>query len=76
MTNKIIKFISEYQKMEIETINVDTNFAKDIDMSSMDIMQMCCYIEDEFNIEISDEDVYGLRTVGDVVNYVEQKVMG
>jgi acyl carrier protein len=46
---------------------------KDLKMDSLDIVQVIIAMEQEFDIEISDEDVQKFHTFGDVISYVESK---
>ena len=52
---------------------METSF-EDLDADSLDIVELVMAIEEEFNLEISDEEVESIRTVGDVVRYLETKV--
>lgn len=74
MQEKIIEFISNYQGIDKNGINGNTNLVTDLGMASMDIMEMCCQIEDETGIEIMIEDIFDLRTINDVVNYIENEM--
>lgn len=70
---EIFEFISTYQGIGKEKINKSTNLVNDIGMASIDIMQMCCQIEDEYGIEFEMDDTYELQTIEDVADYVMNK---
>lgn len=61
-------------KMDASEINEDTEFIADLHADSVDIATIICDIEDEFNIEIEDEQLEGIETVGDVAERIEQLV--
>ncbi len=44
---------------------------EELDADSLDIVELVMAIEEEFNLEISDEEVENIKTVGDVVRYIE-----
>lgn len=69
---KIREILSEQLDAELETITVDTKIEEDLSADSLDVVELLMSIEDEFGIEIPDEEIEKLRTVGDVVNYIEQ----
>lgn len=54
-------------------IKLDTKFIDDLGADSLDLIDLVMFFEDEYNIEISDEDAEKLLTVGDVVNYIKSK---
>ena len=54
-----------------DIINENTDIAGDLGADSLDVVEMIMTLEDEFAITISDEAVADLKTVGDVVRYIE-----
>ena len=73
MEEKIIKLIAEATKIEESKINLDTNLVDDLNLDSLDIVELMMKMEDEFGIEIPEEDAEGLKTVKDIVTYLEKK---
>ena len=59
-------------KIDASDINEDTEFIADLHADSVDVATIICDIEDEFNIEIEDEQLEGIETVGDVANRIEE----
>ncbi|HWP30258.1 MAG TPA: acyl carrier protein [Fimbriimonadales bacterium] len=57
-----------------EDVTPDARFVEDLGADSLDVVQLVMVLEDKFQIDIPDEDVERLRTVDDVVNYIQQKV--
>ena len=61
-------------KIEASNINESTEFIADLHADSVDIATIICDIEDEFNIEIEDDQLEGIETVGDVAQRIEQLI--
>ena len=51
----------------------DSKLVDDLKADSLDIVELVTSLEEEYNIEISDEDIKNIRTVGDVVRFIESK---
>ena len=73
MEAKIIQFISEATKIDATKINSTTNFVEDLNLDSLDIVELMMKMEDEFGVEIPDDEAEGLKTVQDVVKYLETR---
>ena len=58
-------------KIDASDISEDTEFIADLHADSVDVATIICDIEDEFNIEIEDEQLEGISTVGDVASRIE-----
>lgn len=61
-------------KINLDDIKEDTEFIADLHADSVDIATIICDIEDEFNIEIEDEQLEGIETVGDVADRIEELI--
>ena len=74
----------EFEKLRdiiVEVLNVDENevtmestFIDDLGADSLDVFQIIMGIEEEFDIEIPDDQVEKIKTVGDIVKFIEEKV--
>lgn len=69
---RIREMLAEQLEIEPEKITMESDILEDFDADSLDVVDMVMSLEDEFGIEIPDEQVENLRTVGDVVRYVEE----
>ncbi len=69
MFNKVTEILSKYT--EKEEITNESTFADDLLLTSLDVISIIGEIEDEFDIEITDDDVLKMITVGDLVEYIE-----
>lgn len=56
-----------------EAVTPEARFQEDLGADSLDVVELVMKIEDEFKIEIPDEDAEKIRTVGDAVKYIEEK---
>lgn len=71
---KVKLILSEQLEVEEDTITVDTDIQDDLGADSLDVVDMVMSIEDEFEIEVPDEDIESLRTVGALVSYIESHI--
>lgn len=70
--DKIKDIIIDQLQVEEADVAMETNLMKDLSADSLDAVEIIMAIEDEFGIEIPDEDVENIQTVGDLVKYVEE----
>ena len=68
---KVKAILSEQFDIEEEKITADTSIAEDLGADSLDVVDLLMSIEDEFEIEIPESDVEGIKTVGTLVKYIE-----
>ncbi len=73
MEDKVIKLVSEATKIDIAKIKAETSFVDDLNLDSLDIVELMMKMEDEFGVEIPEEDAEGLKNIQDVVTYLEKK---
>ena len=69
---KIKPMISEKFGIDEAQIKADTRIIEDLGADSLDLVDMLTIIEDDFNIVIPDEAAMNMRTVGDVVDYMQK----
>ena len=70
---QIKAILAEKFDEEEDSITVDTNLAEDLGADSLDLTDILMAIEDEFEVEIPDEDIENIKTVGDIVDYIENR---
>ena len=73
---KISQLLAEQLSIDEEKITMESDILDDFDADSLDIVDMVMNLEDEFGVEVPDEEVENLRTVGDVVRYIEENGAG
>ena len=71
MFDKVKEIISKYT--EAENITEDLSLTNDLALTSLDVVSMVGDFEDAFDIEIADEDVMQIKTVGDILGYLKKK---
>lgn len=73
MENKVIEIIKRQLSIDEDTdITSKTVLAKDLNADSLDAVEIIMALEDEFGVEIPDEEAEKLKTVGDIVNYIKE----
>lgn len=68
---KVKVILAEQFDVEEDTITLDTNLEEDLSADSLDVVDLLMSIEDEFEIEIPDEEIDNIRTVAELVSYIE-----
>ena len=68
---KVKMILADQLEVEEDTINADTDIQDDLGADSLDVVDLIMSLEDEFEIEVPDEDIEKLRTVGALVSYIE-----
>ena len=70
---EVRKLIAEQMHLAVETITEDKRIVEDLGADSLDTVEMLMTLEDNFGIAIPDEEAVNLKTVGDIVKYIEAK---
>ena len=73
MFDKVKELIMEEMDVEESQVTLDASFKDDLEVDSLDLFEMVMTLEDEFDVEIPSEDLESIKTVGDLVNYIEEK---
>ncbi len=69
---KVKEIIVEQLDVEESQITMEASFRDDLEADSLDVVELVMELEDEFDIEIADEEAESINTVGDAVNYIEE----
>jgi acyl carrier protein len=69
--SKVREIISEQLGVSVEQVTPEASFIEDLGADSLDIVELVMALEEQYGMEISDEDAEKIRTVKDVVNYIE-----
>ena len=70
---KVKKIIEEQLGVDAERVKPEASFIDDLGADSLDIVELVMAMEEEFNLEIPDDDAEKLKTVQDVTSYIEGK---
>ena len=71
MMEQLVDIISKQLKAEADEITPDTNIMEDLGADSLDIVELLMAVEESFGVTVPDEDVPGLKTVQNIVDYIE-----
>lgn len=71
---KIKSIIAEQLGVKAEEVTPQASFIDDLGADSLDTVELIMALEEEFNVEIPDEDAEKMGTVGDAIKYIEEKV--
>lgn len=68
----LAEIIEEVTGIEPSEITLEKSFVDDLDIDSLSMVEIAVQTEDKYGVKIPDEDLAGLRTVGDVVTYIQK----
>ena len=72
MFEKIRSIISEQLSIDdVDTITLDTSLTEDLEADSLDAVEVIMALEDEFGLEIPDEEAEHFKTIGDICKFIE-----
>ena len=71
--DRVKKIIVDQLGVDADKVKPEASFIDDLGADSLDIVELVMALEEDFNIEIPDEEAEKARTVGDVMQYVSQK---
>ena len=74
VTEKVNSIIVERLGVDNSSLVPEANLLDDLGADSLDVVELVMALEEEFNIEVPDEDVEGIRTIGDIVQYVGARI--
>lgn len=71
---KIKTILAEQLDANEDELTMDTNIAKDLGADSLDVVELLMSIEDEFEVEIPDEEIENIKTIGDLTEYIQNNM--
>ena len=71
---KVREILCDQLDIDPEDVTLDSNIIEDFGADSLDLVDFVMSLEDEFDKEIPDEDIEGIKTIGDVVSYIENSL--
>ena len=69
---KVKEIIAKELEVDIKQLQPEAKFIEDLGADSLDIVELVMALEEEFGLDIPDEDADKLKTVGDAMNYLQQ----
>src|SRR5271163_2963728 len=71
---KVIEIVCEHLAVNKEQVTRATNFIEDIGADSLDIVELIMELEEEFDIQIPDDQAEKIKTVGEAIDYIEREI--
>lgn len=73
MLERLKDILSKTTGVKVDEINEKSDLKADLGLSSFDLAELACVVEDEFDIEIPNRAITTLKTVGDVIAFIEKQ---
>ena len=74
MLEKMKEIIADQLGVSEDEVTLEASFKEDLDADSLDLFELVMALEEEYDVEIPSDDLAELNTVGDVINYLKDKV--
>ena len=71
---RVSKVVVDRLGVDESEVKLEASFRDDLGADSLDVVELVMELEDEFDMEISDEDAEKIATVGDAISYIESKI--
>lgn len=68
---KVVQILADQLSVDLDKITMDSLLEEDLDADSLDAIDIVMSIEDEFEIEVPDEVIANMKSVADIVNFIE-----
>lgn len=73
MLDNIKTIICDFVNIDPQSLNDKTDLRVDLGLKSLDLVNLAVALEDEFSVEISDREISGISTIGDILDYLRQQ---
>ncbi|MBC8570245.1 acyl carrier protein [Zongyangia hominis] len=71
---KVREILCDQLDVDEEQVTMEASITDDLGADSLDVVDLVMSIEEEFDLEFPDEEVENIKTVGDIVKYIESKI--
>ncbi len=71
---KMVEIIANVMNLDKSTLTMETSFKDDLKADSLDVVEIIMEVENEFGVEISDEEIVNYNTIGDVVRSLDENI--
>lgn len=71
---KVASILAEQLDVEKDKVTMQASITEDLGADSLDVVDLIMSLEEEFNLEIPDEEIEKIKTVSDIVKYIEEKI--
>jgi acyl carrier protein len=73
LESKVRKIIADRLQVDIDSVTPEANFVEDLGADSLDLVELVMAFEEDFGLEIPDQDAETMKSVGDAINYLNKK---
>lgn len=71
---RIKEILADQLDADLDKMTMESDIANDLGADSLDVVEMLVTIEDEFNITVEDEEIENIKTIGDLVKFIEANI--
>ncbi len=71
---RIRTILADQLDLEEDKISMESDIVDDLEADSLDVVDLVMTIEDEYGLEVPDDQIENFRTVGDIVRYIEENI--
>ena len=71
--DKLKELVVDQLGVEEDEVTMEASMQDDLGADSLDLVDLVMSVEDEFGVKVADEDLENIKTVGDIVNYIEDR---
>ena len=71
--DKLKELVVDQLGVEEDEVTMEASMQDDLGADSLDLVDMVMSVEEEFGVKVADEDLENIKTVGDIVNYIEDR---
>ena len=71
--DKLKELVVDQLGVEEDEVTMEANMQDDLGADSLDLVDLVMSVEEEFGVKVADEDLENIKTVGDIVNYIEER---
>lgn len=72
MLERLISIIAARLGLDIDDVTLDSNITEDLGANSLNIVELAFDIENEFSVKATDEEIMGIKTVEDILDFLEK----
>lgn len=76
LEEKVLDLVAEITRHEKDRITLASRFVEDLEANSLDVVELACLVEGEFDVRVSDARIASIRTVGDVIQAIHELKQG
>ena len=72
MEQKIRELVADKLGKKVEEVKLESRLVEDLGADSLDVIELIMAFEDDFGVSLPDEDVAKMKTIGDIVKYIDE----